>query len=65
MRLEVRQLAVEQLSQQKLPGRIGDREGEGLQRTGSDRLRTGAGGQGEDQDRRRLSGELAEHSLIG
>jgi hypothetical protein len=50
---------------QRLVGRLGDRGGAGLRRTGPDRRRTGAGGPGADPGRRRLSGMLAEHSLIG
>jgi hypothetical protein len=40
------------------PRRLGDQGGAG-------RRRTGAGGPGGDPDQRRLSGVLAEHSLIG
>ncbi len=51
-------------SRMLLPGRIRDREGAGRRRTGPDRRKTGAGGSGADPGRR-LSGGLAEHSVIG
>jgi hypothetical protein len=51
--------------ERELLGRLGYRGGAGRQRTGPNRRRTGAGGQGADPARRRLSGMLAEHSLIG
>ncbi len=42
-----------------------DRGGARMRRTGPNRRRAGAGGPGADSGRRRLSGMLAEHSLIG
>jgi hypothetical protein len=51
----------------RLPGRLADRlgGGAGRWRTGPSRRRTGAGGPGADPGRRRLSGMLAENSLVG
>jgi hypothetical protein len=46
-------------------GRLGDRGGACRRRSGPNRRRAGAGGPGADPGRRRLSGVLAEHSLIG
>ena len=48
-----------------LPGRLGNQGGAGRRRTEPSRRRTGAGGPGVDPGRLRLSGVLAEHSLIG